>query len=67
MRTRERGIELSDAGVELHVFLGPPPPGEEDMDLFEALQKQLGLMLVQKKRSIDNIVIDHIESTPTEN
>jgi uncharacterized protein (TIGR03435 family) len=53
--------------IELHVFLGPPPPGEEDLDLFEALQKQLGLMLVQKKRSIDIIVIDHIERTPTEN
>ena len=52
--------------VNLHVFLGPSPPlGAEDV--FEALQEQLGLRLVQKKRLIDMVVIDHIERTPTEN
>jgi uncharacterized protein (TIGR03435 family) len=52
--------------VNLHVFLGPSPPlGAED--IFEALEAQLGLRLVQKKRLIDIVVIDHIERTPTEN
>jgi uncharacterized protein (TIGR03435 family) len=52
--------------INLHVFLGPSPPlGAEDV--FEALQEQLGLTLIQKKRLIDIVVIDHIERTPTEN
>ncbi len=38
-----------------------------DPDLFEALQEQLGLKLVRKKRLTSVLVIDHIEKTPTEN
>jgi uncharacterized protein (TIGR03435 family) len=35
--------------------------------LFEALEKQLGLKLVQSKGPVDFLVIDHIDRTPTEN
>jgi uncharacterized protein (TIGR03435 family) len=35
--------------------------------LFEALEKQLGLKLEMRKRSMPVIVIDHIEQKPTEN
>ncbi len=56
----------------------PPPgagpgPGDAGLDspspanLFTALQEQLGLKLEPKKGSIDLLVIDHIEKTPTEN
>lgn len=52
--------------INLHVFLGPSPPlGAEDV--FDALQEQLGLTLIQTKRLTDIVVIDYIERTPTEN
>jgi uncharacterized protein (TIGR03435 family) len=35
--------------------------------LFEALEKQLGLKLEMRKRSMPVIVIDHLEQKPTEN
>jgi uncharacterized protein (TIGR03435 family) len=58
----------------------PPPPGAgggnampnasepvPGQTLFEAVEKQLGLKLEKQKRSLPVIVIDHIESKPTEN
>jgi uncharacterized protein (TIGR03435 family) len=36
-------------------------------NIFTALQKQLGLKLVPKKVTVEFLVIDHIEKTPTEN
>lgn len=36
-------------------------------NIFEALQAQLGLKLESKKTTVDVMVIDHIEKTPTEN
>lgn len=41
-----------------------PIPGQT---IFEALEKQLGLKLEKQKRSLPIIVIDHIETKPTEN
>jgi uncharacterized protein (TIGR03435 family) len=41
-----------------------PIPGQT---IFEAMEKQLGLKLEKQKRSLPVIVIDHIESKPTEN
>jgi len=41
-----------------------PDPGPT---LFRALQDQLGLRLEPKKSSVDFIVIDHLEKSPTEN
>jgi uncharacterized protein (TIGR03435 family) len=44
-----------------------PSDGEPLPDIFSALQSQLGLKLESKKGSVDLIVIDHIEKSPTEN
>jgi uncharacterized protein (TIGR03435 family) len=35
--------------------------------IFEAVEKQLGLKLEMRKRSMPVIVIDHIEQKPTDN
>jgi uncharacterized protein (TIGR03435 family) len=35
--------------------------------LFEAVEKQLGLKLEMRKRSLPVIVIDHLEQKPTDN
>jgi uncharacterized protein (TIGR03435 family) len=43
----------------------PEPVGGQT--LFEAIEKQLGLMLEKRPRTASVIVIDHIESKPTEN
>lgn len=54
----------------------PPPSGAEagtqpaepgGPTLFAALQDQLGLRLEAKKVSVDLLVVDHLEKTPTEN
>jgi uncharacterized protein (TIGR03435 family) len=44
-------------------------PSDDDSGptIFEALQAQLGLKLESKKTTVDVLVIDHIEKTPTEN
>ncbi|HVW09410.1 MAG TPA: TIGR03435 family protein [Bryobacteraceae bacterium] len=44
-------------------------PGQLDVMsiLFTGLQEQLGLKLESKKLSVDILVIDHVEKTPTEN
>jgi uncharacterized protein (TIGR03435 family) len=42
----------------------PDNPGPT---IYTALQEQLGLKLESKKGSVDIIVIDHLEKTPTEN
>jgi uncharacterized protein (TIGR03435 family) len=35
--------------------------------LFEAIQQQLGLKLVEEKRAVSVFVIDHVEAAPTDN
>jgi uncharacterized protein (TIGR03435 family) len=45
-------------------------PFDEDLPLptiFDALQKQLGLKLEPTKATIEMMVIDHVDATPTEN
>ena len=37
------------------------------VSLFEGVEKQLGLKLVEQKRPVPVLVIDHIEQTPTDN
>ena len=44
---------------------GPDPEGGYTM--FEAIEKQLGLKLEQRKRSLPVTVIDHLDEKPTEN
>jgi uncharacterized protein (TIGR03435 family) len=47
-----------------------PEPSAQESDLptiFAAVQQQLGLKLEAKKGSVDFLVIDHVEKTPTEN
>ena len=44
-----------------------PSDDESGPNIFEALQAQLGLKLESKKTTVDVLVIDHIEKTPTEN
>lgn len=46
---------------------GSAAPEELSLSIFEALQQQLGLRLVDAKESVDLIVIDHAEKTPTDN
>jgi len=57
--------------------LPPPPPGapapagspeaESGPTIFSALQEQLGLRLEQKKGTVEILVVDKLEKTPTEN
>jgi uncharacterized protein (TIGR03435 family) len=37
------------------------------VSIFEAVEKQLGLKLVEQKRPVSVLVIDHVEEKPTEN
>jgi len=47
----------------------PPVPQTSDLgaNLPSALEKQLGLRLTRAKAKLDVIVVDHVETTPTEN
>jgi len=44
-----------------------PHPETDALPLQAAIQKQIGLRLEAKKDSVDLLVIDHIEKTPTDN
>ena len=50
-------------------FSGNPHPGPDDSepDLLTAVQEQLGLKLESRKLSLDILVIDHADQTPTDN
>jgi uncharacterized protein (TIGR03435 family) len=37
------------------------------VSIFEAIEKQLGLKLVEQKRPVPALVIDHIDEKPREN
>ncbi len=47
-------------------FAGPPPPGSDGVNIFTAVQEQLGLKLEPQKAPIEILVIDHVER-PSEN
>jgi uncharacterized protein (TIGR03435 family) len=57
--------------ITLYALVGANPPNPDTtnapLPLIDAVQEQLGLKLISKKSTVDVIVIDHIEKTPTEN
>jgi uncharacterized protein (TIGR03435 family) len=67
----EYDIQLRWSGTGLQPPVASDTPGaaaaDSGLTLFEAVQEQLGLKLVQKKAPFDVLVIDHIEKVPTEN
>jgi uncharacterized protein (TIGR03435 family) len=68
-------LEFSQAGLPGPLGRGPaavPPEAANDTsdpapDLFNAIEKQLGLKLEKSKTQLDVVVIDHMDKTPTEN
>jgi uncharacterized protein (TIGR03435 family) len=60
-----RGGRGGDGPVESAVPAASEPTGA--FTLFEAVEKQLGLKLEMRKRTLPVIVIDHLEQKPTEN
>lgn len=72
----------SVAGGPVMMGGGPPPPppgagGEvrgpvasepsSALDIFAAVQQELGFKLEAKKLPLDNVIVDHIDRVPTEN
>jgi uncharacterized protein (TIGR03435 family) len=70
----ETGLTASyDFRMDLTPFL-PPPDAEAgssqqimEGSMISGLQSQLGLKIESRKKSIDMLVVDHAEKTPTEN
>ncbi len=58
-----RGGDAAPAGNAMPAAADPTG----GLTLFEAVEKQLGLKLEARKRSLPVIVIDHLEQKPTEN
>jgi len=48
-------------------LIDPAQPSDPALNLFKALEQQLGLKLEKSKAPLDVVVIDHIDKTPTEN
>jgi uncharacterized protein (TIGR03435 family) len=45
----------------------PGPEADGTQTLYDAIQDQLGLRLDKKRLSVDILVVDHVEKTPTAN
>jgi uncharacterized protein (TIGR03435 family) len=66
---------LNWSGAQLTILKPPPPPGtpqqapefDSTMTFYDAVDKQLGLKLVKEKRPVSVVVIEHMDTTPTEN
>lgn len=58
------GLKAAPPGAAAADPAGDPAPGP---DLFNALEKQLGLKLEKTKTSLDVYVIDHLDKSPQEN
>ena len=56
---------VEDYQVPKHEHGAADPIG--GVSVFEAVDKQLGLKLVEQKRPVSVLVIDHIEEKPTDN
>jgi uncharacterized protein (TIGR03435 family) len=63
-------LEFSQAGLPGPTgrgLAGPDDVGDPAPDLFNALEKQLGLKLEKSKTQLDVIVVDHMDKEPTGN
>jgi uncharacterized protein (TIGR03435 family) len=56
-----------DYDFRLTWALASAPTDEDGPFIFEAIQPQLGLRLVQKRVPVDMLVIDRIDKTPSPN
>ena len=54
-------------GAQGPIEAGSPSDPSGDITVFEALEKQLGIKVVQQKYPLPVLTIDHIERTPTTN
>ena len=45
----------------------PDAPESTGASIFTAIQSQLGLKLEPRKASVEMLIVDHVELTPTEN
>jgi uncharacterized protein (TIGR03435 family) len=61
------GLEGGRRDGPMEISAGGTAPSDGATSLFKAVQEQLGLKLEQKKGTIDLIVIDKAEKTPTAN
>jgi uncharacterized protein (TIGR03435 family) len=64
--SRER-LEGGRRGGPMEMAAGGTTPSDGATSLFKAVQEQLGLKLEQKKGTVELIVIDKAEKTPTAN
>jgi uncharacterized protein (TIGR03435 family) len=60
-------LEFSPESLASGLAAAAPPPDQDALSLFTAVQEQLGLRLEQKKGPVDVLVLDHVDKTPTEN
>lgn len=56
-----------DLTLDISSYMGGGQPMDLPAVLNEALQKQLGLNLVQRKAPIEMLIVDHAEKAPVEN
>lgn len=60
-------LEFAQSGLAGRGPTGADAASDPAPDLFNALEKQLGLKLEKSKVPLDVIVIDHMDKEPTEN
>ena len=51
----------------MDVVSGRPPVEPDGLNVFDAIQEQLGLKIEKKKGPVQVLVVDHVEKKPTEN
>jgi uncharacterized protein (TIGR03435 family) len=67
--TGKYDFTLTWSAAATRMSAGPDAPLDDgpDPSIFAALQEQLGLKLVSRKTTVEILIVDHIETTPTEN
>jgi uncharacterized protein (TIGR03435 family) len=51
----------------MDVVSGRSPLDPDGLNLFDAIQEQLGLKIEKKRGPVQVLVVDHVEKKPTEN